>query len=74
MNIDYTSGCLQLAEQSVELRKEKENLALLQQKRKHLQESLHLKKLIKSSLVQNMAGASEVRTGVNLFNYFNFNF
>lgn len=53
------SCCLQLAEQSVELRKEKENLLLLQQKRKALQESLLLKQLVKSSLVQNMAGATE---------------
>ena len=62
MHRDTFLGCLQLAEQSVELRKEKENLSLIQQKRKQLQESLHLKQLIKSSLVQNMNGASEVTT------------
>ena len=53
-------GCLQLAEQSVELRKEKEALGLLQQKRIKLNEKLRLKKALQSSLIENMKGAPEV--------------
>ena len=55
------TGCLLLAEQSVELRKEKEMLALLRQRTLHLKEKVELKKLLKSSLIQNMTGAAEVK-------------
>lgn len=56
----FLIGCLQLAEQSVELRKEKETLGLLRQKRMDLEEKLLIKKLLRSSLIQNMTGVSEV--------------
>ena len=50
-----------MAEQSVELRKEKESLALLEEKRKQLEQKLKLKKIVKESLIQNMDGAAQVR-------------
>lgn len=59
-DISTTAGCLQLAEQSVELRKEKELIAQLRLRRKRLQQDLSLKKIIKSSLVQNMTNAPQV--------------
>ena len=49
-----------MAEQSVEMRKEKESLALLKEKRNQLEQKLRLKKLVKESLIQNMDGAAEV--------------
>ena len=54
------SGCLQLAEESVELRKENETLALLKHRRRQQQENLDLKKLIHASLIQNMNDSPQV--------------
>lgn len=36
-------------------------LALLRQRTMHLKEKVELKKLLKSSLIQNMTGAAEVK-------------
>ena len=56
----FISGCLQLAEESVELRKENETLALLKHRRRQQQENLDLKKLIHASLIQNMNDSPQV--------------
>jgi hypothetical protein len=56
----HIPGCLQLAEESVELRKENETLALLRHRRRQQQENLDLKKLIHASLIQNMNDAPQV--------------
>lgn len=50
-----------MAEESVELRKENETLALLRQRRKQQQENLDLKKLIHRSLIQNMNDSPQVK-------------